>query len=84
MNLTLNENEYFNPQLSYFSYDRFQIHIKANKLFESFKEQGYFFPRNLFLKYDLGELRNLIVNIYESWCIINIDERKKILFLSLQ
>ena len=78
MNLTLNGNEYFNPQLSYFSYDRFQIHIKANKLFESFKEQGYFFPRNLFLKYDLGELRNLIVNIYESWCIINIEERKKI------
>jgi hypothetical protein len=60
-----------------YCYFRFQIHIKANKLFESFKEIGYFFSRGIFLKYDLGELRSLTVKIYESWSIINIEERKR-------
>ena len=78
MNLTLpiNENNQ-NIPVDFYCYFRFQIHIKANKLFESFKEMGYFFPRSIFLKYDLGELRSLAVKIYESWIIINIEERKR-------
>ena len=53
-NLTLSREELkdVNPEeapTGYYSYKRFQIHIKANKVFESFKESGHFFPRNVFL-----------------------------------
>jgi hypothetical protein len=67
-----------NNHLSYYSYDRFKIHIKSNKLFESFKETGYYFPRGIFLKYTLGELRVLAAKIYESWYLCPEEERKRI------
>ena len=56
-----------NVNTEYYCYSRFQNHIKANKVFESFKEIGYIFPRNIFLKYSLNELRKLCLKIYESW-----------------
>ena len=80
MNLTLPIDEKKNSgeiSVGCFCYFRFQIHIKANKLFESFKEIGYFFSRGIFLNYDLGELRSLAVKLYESWSITNMEERKR-------
>jgi hypothetical protein len=63
---------------SFYSYDRFKIHIKSNNLFESFKETGYSFPRKIFLKYTLGELRILGAKIYESWYLCTEEEKKRI------
>lgn len=63
---------------SCYSYDRFKIHIKSNNLFESFKETGYYFPRKIFLKYTLGELRVLAAKIYESWYLCAEEEKKRI------
>jgi hypothetical protein len=58
-----------------FSYPRFLIHIKSNTLFESFKEGGYFFPREAFLKYGIRELRYLCGKILENWNIAEEEER---------
>ncbi len=71
-NLTLSREELkdVNPEeapTDYYSYKRFKIQIKANKLFESLKESGHFFPRKLFLTYTLGELRILAAKLFESW-----------------
>ena len=56
-----------------YNYNRFQIHIKANKLFHSFEEFGYNFPRNIFIKYNLGELRLLALKLYKR--IRNLNDR---------
>ena len=61
-----------------YSYNRFQLHIKANRFFESLKEIGYYFPRNIFLKYTLGELRILAAKLYECWHISTEEERNRI------
>ena len=60
---------------SCYSYDRFKIHIKSNKLFESFKEFGYYFPREIFIKYNLGELRLLTLKLYKY--IKDLEERNR-------
>ena len=61
-----------------YSYERFKLHIKANTLFESLKELGYYFPRNIFLKYSLSELRILAAKLYECWHLSDEDERSRI------
>ena len=61
-----------------YSYERFIVHIKANKVFESFKEFGYFFPRNVFLQYSIRELRLCVVKIYRSWLYVSEDYKRKI------
>lgn len=60
-----------------YSFNRFNLHLKANTLFESFRETGYHFPRGIFLKYTLGELRALAAKIYESWHMSQESERKR-------
>lgn len=83
-NLSLSSEELKNvvnienlPSESY-SYERFKLHIKANRFFESLKELGYTFPRNIFLEYSLGELRILAAKLYECWNISNDEERIRI------
>lgn len=77
-NLTLSQDELKNSENimnDYYNYKRFKLHIKANKVFESLKELGYYFPRNIFLKYSLTELRILAAKLYECWHIIEDRER---------
>ena len=61
-----------------YSYRRFLLHVKSNLLFESFREIGYYFPRNIFLKYSLSELRVLATKLYESWHMSPDEERIRI------
>lgn len=61
-----------------YSYSRYLLHIKSNVLFESFREIGYFFPRNLFLSYSLRELRLFAARLYESWYLSNEQDRIRI------
>ena len=83
-NLTLSEEELTGVEnkddlpSECYSYKRFLLHIKSNVLFESFREVGYYFPRNIFLKYSLGELRVLSAKLYENWHICVEEERKRI------
>ena len=69
---SLDIKEKFLPPSCY-NYNRFQTHIKANKLFHSFEEFGYRFPRKIFIKYSLGELRLLFFKIY--YRIKNLNNR---------
>lgn len=61
-----------------YKYERFIIHIKANKVFESFKEFGYFFPRSVFLQYSIRDLRLCVIKIYRSWLYSNEEYKRKI------
>ena len=63
---------------STYQYERFMIHIKANKLFESFKEFGYSFPKKVFMKYTIQELRLCIIKIYRSWLDSDREYKEKI------
>ena len=51
----------------YFSYDRYLIKIKSNLLFEHMYEIGYIFPRNMFIKFNMLELRQLSIKLVDSW-----------------
>lgn len=56
-----------------YNYNRYRMHIKANKLFHSFEKFGYHFPRKIFIKYSLGESRLLFLKIY--YRIKKLDNR---------
>lgn len=58
-----------------YSYDRFKIHIKSNRLFKSFNEFGYEFPREIFIKYSLGEVRLLLLKLYKYVSLM--EDRKR-------
>ena len=83
-NLTLSSQELKNSEdvedfpSECYSYERLQLHLKANRLFESLKELGYYFPRNIFLRYSLGELRILAAKLYECWHLSDEEERIRI------
>jgi hypothetical protein len=85
-NLTMSRDELYKTSVENkdelpsecYSYNRFQLHVKSNRLFESFREIGYYFPRGIFLRYTLGELRVLAAKIYESWYVSQEAERKRI------
>ena len=51
----------------FFNYDRYLIKIKSNLLFEHIYELGYIFPRNIFIKFSMIELRQLSVKLIKSW-----------------
>lgn len=61
-----------------FSYSRFQEHVKATRLFESFKEHGYSFPKKIFMKLSLGELRLCALKILEHWLQYPEEERIRV------
>jgi len=51
----------------YFNYDRYLIKIKSNLLFEHLYELGYIFPRDMFIRFNIAELRQLSVKLIDSW-----------------
>lgn len=61
-----------------FNYLRFQEHVKATRLFESFREHGFYFPKSIFMSFNLAELRSCAAKILESWNLYPESERNRL------
>lgn len=61
-----------------YNFIRYNIRVKAIRLFESFKEHNFVFPASIFMNFNLNELRALSAKIIESWQLYPEDERLRL------